>query len=98
MPAGNHHYTPSGFWYQNPSGSTIPRLVFRSVRSVAFLGLVIVSINAYKALQVDYTYTNFIGKTMTYGKVSQYTHEPASAETIDKLKAENAAKKKLRSD
>jgi hypothetical protein len=90
MPAGNHHYTPHGFWHQTPPGATVPRLVLKTCRDLAFLGLFIVGVNAYRSLQWKYTYTSFIGKTITMEKVSQLTHEPASVEVIDSLK--NSAK------
>lgn len=98
MPAGNHHYTPNGFWWQTPSSATLPRLVLGSIRNSILAGLSVVAYCAWRSLQYNHTYTCFQGKTITMGKMTLLTHEPASVEEIDKLKAEEAQrKKKLRS-
>jgi hypothetical protein len=96
MPAGNHHYTPHGHWWETPKSSTVPRLIFKTARNLALTALFFYGLNAYRAMLWNYTYTSFIGKTMTLGNVSTATHEPASVEYIDKLKAEEAERKKRR--
>lgn len=96
MPEGNAHQFPPGLWYQEPTTSSIPRLLLKSVGKVALLFAFLSCVEAYRSLARNYTYTNFIGRTMTFGTLSTDTHEPATTEEIDRLKAAEAERKKLK--
>lgn len=89
MPQGNHHTTPPGLWYYNPTTQSVRKLFMGSCikLSATLFGLWLLS--EYRALAYKYTYKNFIGKTMSLGPLSKLTHEPLSAEEIDRLKEAN---------
>lgn len=95
MPEGNHHTTPPGLWYQEPTTSSIPKLLARSAGKIAALFGILFVFDRYRSLQWTYTYTRFIGKTMSLGTITTDTHEPLSVEEIDRLKGAEAERKKL---
>lgn len=94
MPEGNHHHTPHGLWYQEPTPSSVPRLFAKTAGKIGGLLTFYYLFNQFRSIQWTYTYTSFIGKTMSFGKISTFTHEPLSVEEIDRLKAAEAEKKK----
>lgn len=67
-----------------------------SVGRVAIVITSVFLIDRYRSMAWNYTYTNFIGKTMSFGKLTTLTHEPATVEEIDRLKAAEAERKKLK--
>lgn len=95
MPQGNHHMTPSGNWVHDPTTSSIPKLMWITARRVAGMAAIIAALVGFRSLSYKYTYTNFLGKTMSLGTITTATHEPLSVEEVDKLKAAEAEKKRI---
>lgn len=98
MPQGNHQWLPSGIWYQKPASSSYPKLVLATCRQVGLVVSFLVLYNGYRSMAWNWTYTEYIGKTMTQGKYSIATHEPASVEYIDQLKREMEEKRQKKYD
>lgn len=95
MPQGNAGALPSGLWNRNPTTSSLPRLIWGTVRTHLLLGVVFFCVQEYRALGWKYTYPSFIGKTISLGTISTDTHEPLSTEEIDRLKEAEAERKRL---
>lgn len=96
MPQGNAGYQPSGLWYFDPlpaNKATVPRLIFKTCRSIFYCYLAYEAIHQWRSMNWKYTYTNFIGKTVIYENFAHMTHEPLPAEEIDKLKEKERARK-----
>lgn len=96
MPQGNAHQTPPGLWYKEPNTSSIPKLCMKSAGKLALVFSAIFLLDRYRSLSWKYTYTNFIGKTMSFGNLTTLTHQPATVGEIDRLKAAEAERKKLK--
>lgn len=96
MPQGNAHELPHGIWWTDPTTSSYKRLLLRSAARFAGFAFVWYCIFEYRSLAYKYTYTQFIGKTMTLGSSIKLNHEPLSVEEIDKLKEAEAIRKKAR--
>lgn len=95
MPQGNAHTIPHGYWFFNPSTNKLSHLVLQSCGKLVLLGFCLTGVHYYRSMSWKYTYNSFIGRTMTLGTTSIDTHEPLSVEEIDKLKAEQAERKRL---
>lgn len=94
MPQGNAISQPTGIWHGDPVRFSIPYMMLRTCFRVSLMGTAIAGFWYFRVLARDYTYTEYIGKTISLGKLSVLTHEPLSVAEIDKLKAEEAARKK----
>lgn len=95
MPHGNHHSVPHGIWFFEPTTRSVGKLVLKSCRNVALSFLALTAFYEYRSLAWKYTYNNFVGRSMIYGAHTTNTHEPASMEYIDQLKAEMAERRRL---
>lgn len=88
MPQGNAGVVPPGLWYNPVTTSSIPKLVRGSLLQLFGVCFMFYALSEHRSLAYKYTYTDFIGKTMSMGKLTVLTHEPLSAEEVDRLKAE----------
>ena len=90
MPQGNAAWYPSGLWYFDPKDSktTVPKLMFKSARSVFYIYLAYEAFHHYRKMGWTYTYPNFVGKSVFCGNLNTLTHEPLTAEQIDQLRRE----------
>lgn len=94
MPHGAAQIFPSGNWVHRPKTTRISRLILRTCVKfcVPFLGLGFLSY--LRSLTYNYTYTSYIGKSISMGHMSQLTHKPLSVEQIDKLKEAQAERRR----
>lgn len=93
MPQGQHHYVPSGIWFQPPSTHSYKILFLKSIRNNVLWACAIGLFWGAKAATAKYSFPNFTGRSMTYGTNAIASHEPASVEYIDQLKREMHAKR-----
>lgn len=93
MPKGIAQAYPSGLWVQEPTTSSLPKLF--SISACRFIGVAVIiyAIDAYRSINWNYSYKNFVGRTLIYGNFSDVDRKELSVEEIDKLRAEQAEKK-----
>lgn len=95
MPQGNAHMFPPGLWVQRPKNSSIPMLVLGTIGKIAVPFVALGFVWCWSLINCDYVYTSFKGKSISMGHMSQLTHEPLSVEEIDRLKREQAQRRKM---
>lgn len=87
---------PPGLWVQKPKSSSIPRLVLGTIGKLATPFAIIGAIYCYGNVSYTYSYPNFKGKSISMGHITRVTHEPLSTEEIDRLKREQAERRKMK--
>lgn len=96
MPQGNSQFLPSGIWSFGPTTASVPRLFLRTCRNLTGFIFVCYLLSEWRVMQSKKVYNRFVGRTMTLGTLNTDTHEPLSVEEIDKLKAAEAERKRLK--
>lgn len=87
MPTGKAHSFPSGFWALQLSPTNNRALFLRSCTQASLFILASYALYRYREISWTHTYTSFKGKSLSYGPLTQLTHEPLTTDEVDKLKA-----------
>lgn len=94
MPQGNAHALPPGIWFQGVyERTTITKLFMRSLGKAAIVSAILYGVYLHRSIQWHYSANAFVGKTISLGKKSTVNHRQLSTEEIDRLLAEQKAKK-----
>lgn len=96
MPQGNAITRPPGFWHATPPKFSASRVFVKTSFKLLAFGAVCLTWCHFRELARNYTYSDFVGRSLTYGKVSVLTHEPLSSKEIDRMRAAEVERKKAR--
>lgn len=94
MPVGAAQLFPSGLWVLKPKTTSIPILVATTCVKIAIPLAGLGCLSYLRSLTYNYTYTTYLGKSLSMGHMSNLTHEPLSVEEIDKMKEAQAERRR----